>query len=271
MRNKLLKLSAGLITTATLSACGGAVTGSTPAGSATHTVQAQFVDAPVSNLHYDSLSNIGDTDKSGHFDCNLNEEVTFSIGALTLGKSICQRVVTPQTISATITQTSIPQSITSASGVVISNGTKTQSTVTATAKPHDPQVLNRVRLLMGLDTDGDATNGIQLPSPADLKKSVTETTIDFKNTSNFDNQAPTIISGLPSSDKNNGGLRSTKEAMAHFDTTLNNPSSITATPVNAPTATPVNVGQYYNDVTGGFDENGLESKHGEFNQQHEGG
>jgi hypothetical protein len=269
MRNKLLKLSVGLITTATLTACGGGVTGSTPVGSAGRTVQAQFVDAPVSNLHYSSLSNFGDTDASGHFNCNLDQEVTFSIGALTLGKSICQRIVTPQTISATITQSTAPQSTTSASGVVTSNGTKTQATVTATAQPHDPEVVNRVRLLMSLDTDGDATNGIQLPSPADLKKSVTATTIDFKNTSNFDNQAATVVSNLAPVINSNAGLRSTTEAQTHFDATLQTLPSVTATPANAPTATPVNVGQYYDDANGGFDENRLEAEHSEFNEQNE--
>jgi hypothetical protein len=269
MRNKLLKLSAGLIATATLTACGGGVTGSTPVGSAGRTVQAQFVDAPVSNLHYNSQSNFGDTDISGHFNCNLGQEVTFSIGALTLGKSICQRVITPQTISATITQNVTPQAITGPSGVVTSTGTNTQSTVTATAKPHDPEVVNRVRLLMSLDTDGDASNGIQLPAPADLKKSVTATTIDFKNTSNFDNQAAAVVSNLASLIKSNAGLRSTIEAQTHFDATLQTLPSITATPANAPTATPVNIGQYYDDANGGFDENRLESEHSEFNRQNE--
>ena len=106
MKNRLLQLSIGLVTTASLTACGGGNnTGSVPTG---QTVSAQFLDAAVSNLHYASFSYAGETNAAGNFTCALNEEVTFSIGALALGSAICQRIVTPQTISATISQVPAP-------------------------------------------------------------------------------------------------------------------------------------------------------------------
>jgi len=269
IKNRLLKLSIGLAAGASLTACGGGTTGSVPAG---HTISAQFVDAPVENLHYDSLSNMGDTDANGRFNCTLGEEVSFSIGKLTLGKSICQRIVTPQTISATITQTTVPQTTTSASGVVLSNGTKTQSTITATAGAHDPEVINRVRLLMSLDTDGDATNGIQLPKPAEQQKDITQTTMDFKHTNTFDSEAASMIGQIPAGViKSNSGLRSATEATTHFDQTLTNdiPNITTTTTNGNGSATPTKIGSYYDDNTGTFNETKLESEHNTFTEKGE--
>ncbi len=268
IKNRLLKLSIGLAAGASLTACGGGTTGSVPAG---HTISAQFVDAPVENLHYDSLSNMGDTDANGRFNCTLGEEVTFSIGKLALGKSICQRIVTPQTISATITQTTVPQTTTSASGVVLSNGAKTQSTVTATAKPDATEVINRVRLLMSLDTDATKT-GIQLPTPAELKKDITQTSIDFKNTNTFDTEAANMIAQIPAGIiKSNSGLRSVAEATTHFNQTLTNdiPNITTTTTNGNGSATPTRIGSYYDDNTGTFNEKKLESEHNTFTEKGE--
>ena len=255
------KLSLGLMA-ASLTACGGAgTTGSVP--SASPTISAQFVDAPVQNLQYSSLSNSGVTDANGGFRCKLNEEVSFNIGALNLGTSICQRIVTPQTLAATVNKAPAPQTTTSASGVVTSTGAVNQTTVAATAPANDPAVVNRVRLLLTLDTDGDATNGIQLPS-TDEQKNVTLNQIDFKDTTSFDNDAVTVVQAMPS--VSNQSITDPVTAESHFNDTLTNTiPGITATPAT-PNAQPVNIGQYYDDNTGHFDEDSLETEHNEFNE-----
>ena len=268
MKNRLLQLSMGLVTSATLTACGGGTsTGSVPTGQA---VSAQFLDAAVSNLHYESFSYPGETDTTGRFTCAFNEEVTFSIGALALGSSICQRIVTPQTISATITQVPAPaQTTTTASGVVVSNGSTVQPTVQATVLPNAPEVVNRVRLLLTLDTDSDPANGIQLP-PLSEQNNVTLTTLDYGDTTSFDNTVPgEVIGKIPS--VSNRSLVDATTALAHFNDTLIYISSITDTPVTQPALPPVNIGQYYDDNTGWFDEDALETDHSEFNEGNEAG
>lgn len=268
MKNRLLQLSMGLVTTATLTACGGGTsTGSVPTG---QVVSAQFLDAAVSNLHYESYSYAGETDTAGGFSCAFNEEVTFSIGALVLGSSICQRIVTPQTISATITQVPAPaQTTTTASGVVVSNGNTVQPTVQSTVLPDSPDVVNRVRLLLTLDTDSDASNGIQLPPLAE-QNNVTLTTLDFSDTTSFDNSAPGEIIGMMPS-VSNRSLVDAVTASAHFNDTLAYITSISETPGTQPTSPPVNIGQYYDDNTGWFDEDALEAEHGEFDEGNEAG
>jgi len=261
MKNKLLNSSIGLVTCALLTSCsGGSNTGSVPLSAST--VSAKFIDSVVSNLHYESLSNIGETDKDGLLMCELSEEVTFSIGALKLGSSICQRIITPQSISATITQTTIPQTSTSASGVVTSNGSTVVSTVTATVKPDAPEVLNRVRLLMTLDVNSDPSDGIQLP-PLIEQQNINQARLDFSNTSSFDNDASLVVQAMTS--VANRSLTSTVEANTHFADVLANEIPVSTTiPISNPTATPTTIGEYYDNNTGGFDEAALKIAHPEF-------
>jgi hypothetical protein len=126
---------------------------------------------------------------------------------------------------------------------------------------------------MTLDTDSDVTNGIQLPPPAELSN-ITLTTLDFSNAGNsFDNTATTeIIARMPS--VSNRSLVDAVTAEAQFNNTLMNIiPSISATPGSQPAAPPVNIGQYYDDGTGWFDEDTLEAEHSEFNEsaEHEAG
>ena len=271
MKDSLLKLSVGLVTSATLAACGNSTsTGSVPTTG--QPVAAQFQDATVSNLHYESFSNSGETDASGRFVCTMDEEVTFSIGSLVIGSSMCQRIVTPQTISATIVQVPVPaQTTTTASGVVVSTGNTVQSTVVSTAQSDAPEVVNRVRLLLTLDIDSDPSNGIELP-PLGEQSNVTITTLDFSNAGNsFDSDATTeVIAKMPS--VSNRSLVDAATASAHFNDTLTNViPSITGVPYTQPGQTPVNIGQYYDDQTGWYDEDSLESEHSEFDESNENG
>ncbi len=281
MKRKMKKLSLTLAMSAFLGGCGGTTTGSITGGGtsggdqgATGTggtggrVSGLFLDAAVENLHYDSLSNSGNTDASGRFTCKLGEEVAFSIGNLLLGTSTCQRIVTPQTIAATIERKVVPITTTSPSGVVTTTGSKTVSTVRP-ALPDDPVVVNRIRLLLTLDTDSNPDNGIQLP-PLSEQRKVVLGSLDFSNAGNsFDNAATTdVIEKMPS--VANRSLADERTARAHFSRTLSSMSSVSETPDGGSSGKPVNIGAYYDKNTGGFDERALEAQHREFGHSAEG-
>lgn len=262
MKNKLLKLSLGLMATSALTACGGNNTGTVQQNSAA--ITAQFLDSAVSNLQYESISSRGVTDAAGNFQCVLSEDVSFYIGSLQIGTSICQRIITPQTLAADIVVQSQPQTITSASGVVTTVAGSGQTIVTP-ASPGDPAVVNRVRLLMTLDIDDDPSNGIQLPSNTEQNQ-ITQTSINFQNTSDFDNEAIGVIQQVPS--VSNKSVVDPIVAENHFNTTLQNLPQVTAQiPSNTGSATVVPIGQYYDDSTGGFDEDRLEQEHPELSEQ----
>jgi hypothetical protein len=249
MKNTLLKLSIGLITTSALTACGGTNTGSVLQGD---TISGQFLDSAVSNLSYTSISYDGITDAAGNFQCSLSEEISFYIGSLKLGSAACQSIITPQTLAADVTQTlSQPaQTITSASGAVISSGSVTQTVVTP-ANPDDPGVINRVRLLLTMDTDSDPSNGIQLPAIAE-QNNISQTTLNFSDTTIFDNAAPAIIQQLPS--VSNRSITDSLTAQIHFTETLQSLPAVTTTIQNngqPVTSSPV---VQHHDDNGGFED-----------------
>jgi len=257
MKNKLLKLSLGLMATGALTACGGGTNTGTITGSNT-IIKGQFLDSAVSDLRYESLSSSGVTDATGNFQCLLSEEVNFYIGALKLGTSICQRIITPQTLAANVTVQSQPQTVTSASGVV-STVAGTSQVVVRPASPNDSSVVNRVRLLMTLDVDDNPANGIQLPSSIEQKK-VTLTSINFKNNNVFDNAVGAIVQKMPS--VSNKSVTDATTATNHFNKTLQGlPQVVVDVTTNTGATTPIQIGQYYDNSTGGFDENRLVKEH----------
>ncbi len=267
MKNRLHRITLGLLGSTALASCG--VTQNQPpvSYSATHTIAARFIDSAVSGLHYDSLSFHGETDNKGQFQCNIGEEVKFSIGSLDFGKAICQRIVTPQTLAAEVVQ--VPQTTTSASGTVTSSGgSQVVTKVLSTSKPDAPEVINRVRLLMTMDID-PKTNGIQLPSQSE-QTTVKISTIDFKNTAKFDGTLPPF-KNIP--ELANRSWVAATDARMHFDQTIRNEiPNITSSPGNNDAAggSTVNIGRYYDSNTGEFKESGLEKDHAEFDGKHEG-
>jgi len=220
-----------------LTGCGGSTTGSaiipTP-----KTINGTFVDAPVDNLIYSTPSSTTTklTQGGGKFECTVGETVTFKVGGVTLGKAPCQRIVTPQTLAA----------VDQAGG-----DTTNLQTVPAT----DPKVVNRVRLLMTLDMDGNPNNGIQLP-PETEQKNIPETNIDFENTQNFDNEASTqVLAKLPSA--HNSSLKNTAEAKTHFQSSLNSLKT--------------QYSNYYDENTGEFNESKYKYDHAQTNTTGSGG
>jgi len=213
-----------------LTACGG----STNTGSITiptpKEITAKFLD--VANLQYTTSSGqSGTTGTKGEFTCKTGDTVTFKVGGLTLGKAPCQRVVTSQTLAATEKAGSVTTNL-------------------PTIPKTDPKVINRERLLLTLDNDGDPTNGIVLPKTTE-QQNITSTNIDFANTSNFENKATTEI--LPKlSTTRNTSLKTITEAETHIKTELQKLKTDT---------TLSTLGQYYDETSGGFKESNYEKDH----------
>ncbi|GGY21540.1 cytochrome c peroxidase [Paludibacterium paludis] len=90
-----------------------------------------FVDAPVSGLTYDTPTQHGTTTAAGEFRYLPGETVTFRIGQLELGAASASAVLTPLDL-------------------------------TRAANADDPSVVRMAQLLLTLDADDDAGNGIQI-------------------------------------------------------------------------------------------------------------
>ncbi len=95
-----------------------------------------FIDAPVANLSFSTPSGFGKTDQNGEFYYKAGEQITFSIGGLTLPSTAAREMITPLDLYGA---TSVS----------------------------DPEVKNLARLLQTLDVDSNPDNGIVLPDAAD--------------------------------------------------------------------------------------------------------
>ena len=95
------------------------------------TASGVFVDSIVSGLSYVSGDQTGETDAQGHFTYEVGEDVTFSVGAVTLGSAAGAEFVTPLDLIADGASTTLA-------------------------------VQNIVRFLMLMDSDGDPANGITI-------------------------------------------------------------------------------------------------------------
>ncbi|NCO14269.1 MAG: hypothetical protein CO047_05455 [Piscirickettsiaceae bacterium CG_4_9_14_0_2_um_filter_44_546] len=268
MKTNTLKLTAGILSAGLLTGCGGIdgttgtqlendlndaassfsnyidnITGKTK-GTA---ITAQFIDSPVSNLQYKSNSYNEFTGANGVFSCVSGEEVEFVIGSVSLGTSICQAVITPQTLAAELKTVQTVNTTTNASGTKTSSGT-IASKQAAPVLQDDDKVLNRVRLLMALDTDANPDNGITLPAVTEQAK-VTATTLDFAALS-FDNDVQSVLNKL----QVNGSLVTKTAALTHFQ------KSVSGLPATYDTST----GSYDE-----YDENNTSNNNYENDDDHE--
>ena len=259
LKDQLLKASLALVGTSfALSGCdqlsGGnvasQVTSTTTATSQPTKVDAYFIDSPVENLAYSSKSYSGYTNSQGGLQCQQQEEVAFSIGSLSLGTAICQRIITPQTLAAKKVTTTEPVTTTSPSGVVTQTGTKQVVTMQPVSSS-DPSVVNRVRLLLSLDKDNDASNGIQLPD-ATAQAAISQKTLDFTDEANFTNVASDVVNRLVGR-----SLVDSATASAHFAQTLQSLRQVTDSQNSS-----YQIGQYYQATTGGYNEDQFEKDHG---------
>lgn len=233
MKTNALKITVGLLSGSLLAGCGGDDGGSTgtvnTATSSTYDaatgkakgtpINAKFIDGAVSGLQYKSNSYNGTTASDGSFVCASGDLVEFMIGSLSLGTSICQGVVTPQSLAAPITQQVVQGATTTSASGTTTVGGETVQNVAGPIVHTDPSVVNRVRLLMSLDSDSDATNGITLPSATE-QANVTTTSLDFATTATFDSTATAVLQAMTTTA--NRSLVSSTDASTHFNSVLTN-------------------------------------------------
>lgn len=124
--------SALLVGALMITGCGGSDDGSS---NNVNTTTGVFVDSPVQGVQYDCSSGVtGLTDNLGQFTCNTDDTITFSINGFELGSATVQPLVTP-----------------------------------AYLNPEDAAAaLDVAQLLQTLDSDGNASNGINVAQSGDL-------------------------------------------------------------------------------------------------------
>lgn len=153
-RGKLIALAALL----GLAGCGGGGGGGgSPPSPGPETQTGVFTDAPVQGLAYACAPSgqSGITDANGQFEFADGDQCTFSIGNLALPPVTAALVITPREIAA----------------VIAADAGATQSAETLTQ--------NLFQFFQTLDSDGDASNGITLPSNLDAAFTVTDATAVF--------------------------------------------------------------------------------------------
>ncbi len=136
MKN-ILPLSLALALAAALSACGA---GGDEEEQIVATTSGVFRDAPVSGLWYQSRTGNGYTNSKGQFPYKPGEVYTFFVGQLKLG------AYTPDRDNAMVTPASL-----------VPAGTANREAI----------IVNISRLLMTLDEDNDASDGIQIKRTVD--------------------------------------------------------------------------------------------------------
>lgn len=142
-----------------------------------------FVDSAVAGITFTNQPSgiTGTTDAQGRFTFEPGDEVTFSIGDLSLPSTTARGVVTPLTIAGT-------------------------------DDPFDVVATNIARLLQSLDSDGDASNGIDIASGA----ADVATAVDF-SAEDFDDQVADLVANSGSS---NTTLVSATQAQAHLQASI---------------------------------------------------
>jgi len=136
-----------LVLTTLLVSCGG---GSSDSSSTPTAITGSYSDAgAVSGLQYSTATQSGTTDSSGKFLYLPGETVTFSVGSIVIGKAVAAPTLTTFDlvgISAPLTSLGIPNNI--PSSLLFQ------------------QAINISTFLQTLDSDGNVSNGISIPSQA---------------------------------------------------------------------------------------------------------
>ncbi len=148
------------------------------------TYTGQFFDSAVAGLNYKTTSQSGQTNQLGEFQFQAKESIIFSIGGIELPSTVANTLLTPLDIYQTQDSNQI-------------------------------EVVNLLRLLQSLDTDGDASNGIEIEES--VHQLAANLTVDF-SASDFDQQVADLVS---QSGAVNQTLISATMATDHFKLTLN--------------------------------------------------
>ncbi|MBE9521519.1 MAG: hypothetical protein IME97_10330, partial [Proteobacteria bacterium] len=178
-----------------LTACGGGGGGGEGGGTSVNT--GTFIDSPVQGLDYLTVTQSGTTDDQGIFRCEAGEEITFSIGDVVLGTTLCKSIITPLDL------------------------------VPGAVDETDPTVTNILRFLQSLDENGDLDDAIQITPQ--IASEVSDCPVNFDaSVEDFDNQD---IADLFDTLNGQGAftgvtprvLRSPEEAQEHFRLVLEEP------------------------------------------------
>ena len=148
-----------------------------------------FVDSPVEGINYSSASvENGTTNAQGEYSYFRGEQLAFSIGQLTFPETPASSVISPLDLFAT-------------------------------DNPFNQSVVNTLRLLQSLDTDGDPSNGITLSASAGDVAVATldegQTIEDFFNQSDADFAADVEV-WLGSAGGASATLVDKAQAISHF-------------------------------------------------------
>jgi len=146
-----------------------------------------FKDSNVTGLSYTSGSRTGLTRQDGSFDYELNQPTTFKVGAVTLGTTVGNSVVTPIDL--------------------VADGSSTT-----------PAVLNVARFLMMLDADGDAENGIVISANTQAR-AANWAQLNFADAS-VDTALETLAIDARSADAGAHVVPSAEQARLHIEATF---------------------------------------------------
>ena len=144
-----------------------------------------FIDSIVAGIQYQTATFSGFTNSAGEYNYLPGETVTFSVGGIVFGSSPAGPVVTPLSL------------------------------VSGATDPTNPVVTNIVRLLLTLDDDGNAANGISIS--ADTATAATGISVDFTVADlATDPGVTTLLASLPGTP----ALIDAGTAQSHFANTL---------------------------------------------------
>lgn len=176
-----------------LSACGQSGSDDAPKIQTPTASVGVFIDSPVSGLGYQAKSFSGKTNDKGEFNYLPGEMITFYIGNIILGSQQGAPVLTPLSL------------------------------VQGAVDELDTTVTNIVRLLMTLDMDRNAANGIRITDKTrQSADQVKDNAIDFSDPDfAVNSDLNSFLTGLPSSPD----LVDSTTAQVHFSETLKSQSN----------------------------------------------
>lgn len=167
-----------------VSGCGGSSSSSESSDPSDTSTTGALLDSPVVNIDFETDSQSGSTNASGEFSFRPGEEITFSVGDVTLPPVSASELVTPLDMSA--------------------------------QNELDDRVVNILRFLQSLDADGDPDNGLSITDEA--KSASAGLSVDFDQTiADFENDQNVI--NLVAND-GSGQLVTQEAATEHFRDTL---------------------------------------------------
>jgi hypothetical protein len=180
-----LRNTLGAFLVMTLVACGGGGGGD---GGGTTTATGYFKDSNVAGLTFTSGAQSGVTGADGSFTYEVGQSVSFNLGGVNIGDVAGKSVVTPLDL--------------------VSNGTSSTQ-----------EVVNIVRFLMMLDSDGDPSNGINI-SAAVQAAADGWSPVNF-SAADLATELAVIMADANAADGITHALPNSNTAQGHLESTLN--------------------------------------------------